>query len=661
MKRKQAIYYELAAPVYTRGSGFLIMKGCLLRQTRSAGPICRLSLQPIQDCAVKSVTICISLFDHDDHAVGEQVFFTYESPALKRDDTFGDTQEISVSEQSAASFSVYISSVVGINGETSQFEQSDAVSLTERIKLEDALSDRDLIDQFQVRYGPDCRYVRSKQEDLWFCVCGGINFRSEQSCHSCHRAKKALTDLNMESLRTEAESRLRAEAAASLADDIPKKKRFPYKAVALLLPLVLLVTLLVATIPGALRRERIYQNAVSALHAGNLRRAEELLGSLPSYRNSDDLLNYEIPYQRALLLLKDAEIERVSTDSIDPSFLFSEDAVIPRSIVLYQTAADAFSQLSGYQDCEERIEYCNSAIDEIILEQKWEVYNEASDLLENLHYVEAKTIFLSLSDYSDSEAMALESSYRKAVSLFRFLQIYDVSRIYAYFSDELSEPSILSLSSEEALRLGSGCITELRSACGEDPTDIRLEDRPSEQLVPFKDALLELFASLGDYKDSAGYPDKIEEETDYTREFFMLCSTGDLHAASRWLQNYPGDFPERNTWKSYLDLYLPYCADWTLYLGDSKLIPFSVGQNFSCTDVSSRVLLDGKTAVLRLSFGEGHSLTYDLPSELGETLFINTDSGQYGFMAAITNSDHFAYMCYSEGKLISSCEYELPE
>ena len=225
----------------------------------------------------------------------------------------------------------------------------------------------------------------------------------------------------------------------------------------------------------------------------------------------------------------------------------------------------------------------------------------------------------------------------------------------------MSEPSILSLSSEEALRLGSGCITELRSACGEDPTDIRLENKPTEQLIPFKDALLDLFNSLGDYKDAADFLYKIEEETDYTREFFMLCSTGDLRAASQWLQAYQGEFPDRNTWQHYLDLYLPYCADWVLYLGDSTLIPFSVGQSFSCDVVSTRVILDGKTAILRLSFGDSHSLTYDLPSELGETLFINTESSQYGFMAAITNSERFAYMCYSDGKLISSCEYELAE
>ena len=660
MKKKQSACFELAVPVYTRGTGLIIQKGSLLRLTKSSNPVCRLTLKSLKDCSLKSVTVSVTLYDRENNQLGEELLYTYENLELKRDNTFGESQDITSPHPSAASFTAIIHSVTTSDNQAINYSVEDSVPLTEWLKLEDALSDQDLIDQFRVRYGSDCRYVRSKQEDLWFCVCGSINFRNEQSCHTCHRARKAFTDLNMESLRAEAESRLKAESSQS-SEETRKKRRFPFKAIALLLPFILLLSLLAGTVPGALRRERIYQNAVSALNAGRLSQAEELLNEIPSYRNSDELLNKEIPYQQALNLLNDAEIERSSVPIVNSSFLFSEEADLPRSILLFQNAAEAFEALSAYRDSNDKVSYCKKSIEEIIIEQKQAVYDEACSLLESLHYMEAKSIFTSLSGYADSETMMKECAYRKAVSLFRFLQIYDVSRIYAYFSEDNSEPSILSLSSEEALRLGSGCITELRSACGEDSTDIRLEDSPTDRLVSFKDALLDLFTALGNYKDAADYPAKIEEETDYTREFFMLCSTGDLHAASRWLNNYDGVFPDREIWENYLDIYLPYCADWKLYLGDSTLIPFSVGQSFSCMDASSRVLLEDNAAVLRISFGDGNSLTYDLPSELGETLFINTESEQYGFMAAITNNERFAYMCYSDGKLLSSCEYELAD
>ena len=172
-----------------------------------------------------------------------------------------------------------------------------------------------------------------------------------------------------------------------------------------------------------------------------------------------------------------------------------------------------------------------------------------------------------------------------------------------------------------------------------------------------KDALSELFVSLGNYSDSASYPDKINEVTDYTRDFFMLCSVGDLSGAKNWLISYQGLFPDRERWLDLLEMYLPYCGNWAVYLGDAHLLPYTLGQNFAAMSISSRVILTKEEVWLRISFGEGNAYQFDLPSNYGETLFINPDLDSGIYMAALNNS-HFVYMRYnSNWELLSSCDF----
>ena len=166
-----------------------------------------------------------------------------------------------------------------------------------------------------------------------------------------------------------------------------------------------------------------------------------------------------------------------------------------------------------------------------------------------------------------------------------------------------------------------------------------------------------MFESLGDYADCVSYPERIAEQTDYTRDFFMLCSTGDLYAAREWLNSYAGDFPDRERWAGLLELYLPYCGEWDLYSGDSGLLAFTIGQNFTALSATTRVLLTRDSVLLRLSFGDGREYNIDLPSELGETLFINSDLDDGYYMAALNNR-HFVYHRYnSKWDALSSCDF----
>ena len=446
-----------------------------------------------------------------------------------------------------------------------------------------------------------------------------------------------------------------------------KTRRFQKKFLIFIIPAILLLVLLLAAAPGAIYRELHYRSAVKALHSGDLVRAEVLFSDIPLYRDSETMVHAEIPYLQAKSIMAAAEsgdksaLEAAGYTSSD----LNKDNTV--SMLLYQAALDMFRSLDDYKDSAAQAAECQAGVDrevsklkkqaeEALLQKNQEAYDRASSLLEEGAYSKAISVFRDLGSFKDSEAMVSECRYRKAVSIFHFLSSYDVTHIYASISTEADGISIFSLSAAEALRLGSGCVDELRSACGKDKTDIRLEDSPNDQLAPLKSALIELFASLEDYADCASYLDRIEEETDYTRDFFMLCSTGDLHAAQDWLYSFDGEFSDRDRWDWLLNLYLPYCGNWDLYLGDSSLLAFTVDQSFTALSVSSRVILTKDSATLRLNFGDGYAFNFDLPSNLGETLFISDlDTGYY--MAALNNG-HFVYMRYDKDwHILSSCDF----
>ncbi len=662
MKKKTEVLYSIPYPVMTEGCNLVILSGQLIRELKAGESVCLLRLLGLQDCSFRSVTVTLSFSDERGLPVGNPISYTYSAPLLKRGEPYGEAEEIAVPYDEARSFTAHISGILPEDdAEVLQFDEGAIRILSERRTLEDALGAPELAEQFRVRYGADCRYLRSEQNGLWFCVCGNINKNADRSCAVCHRAKKALTDVNLDSLRAEAGVRVKSENAVREENSKGSrtKELFNRRNCIFLLPIVLLLMLLMAAAPGAISREYRYQQAVTALEAGNYEQAETLFSHIPSYRDSKSLVSCRIPYLHAKELMDAAAAKDLS---MLPAAGYSEkdlDDYTTVSILLYTAAADIFDGLADYEDSAALAEECRISVEKECKRLKQIDYDAAMELLTQKRYSEAAVGFKALGDFSDSADMALECHYQKAVALFHFLSSYDVSRISARITTDPNEVSVFSIPKDEAHRLGSGCIAELNIACGNDPADIRLEDDPPEELQSLKDALTELFLSLGDYSDSASYPERIAEETDYTREFYMLCGAGDLSGALDWLNSYSGDFPERDRWAGFLNLYLPFCRSWSLYLGDSTLVPYSIGQTFSCNSVSTRVLLSSKSAVLRLSFGSGNKFTFDLSAALGEISFANSEMDSGIYVAYINNAGHFGFERYdSSWNSMSACEYE---
>ena len=118
----------------------------------------------------------------------------------------------------------------------------------------------------------------------------------------------------------------------------------------LLLPVVLLVILLIAAAPGAIQREHKYREAVSLLQDGNLTEAEQILSQIPTYRDSNALLNQEIPYRQAVNLFnaaKESDTSQLESAGFSDADLNKDTTV---SMLLYQAASERFVNLQDYKD-----------------------------------------------------------------------------------------------------------------------------------------------------------------------------------------------------------------------------------------------------------------------------------------------------------------------
>lgn len=578
--------FSLPGGLYASGAPVLIRAGALLYDTLSRNLLCQIKFYNLDESAVRSLTLSLQLKDSAGQEIGKEVRREYRDLQAERDAEFGQNTALLLPYRNARGFSARVIRVVFDDGTVWEDEGEPWLPTIRQKTLREAYGDEEVAAQFRVRYGIDCQFAPCEDGELWYCTCGTVNDREENSCHTCKRVRKALLSVNEDALRRECRQRLENESLREEADP-DREEAGPsfWRVLAVIVPLMLLVALIIYSAPRVLNR----------------------LVPLPV-----------IPTAAEMPAATETPVATVAPTPV--STPTPEPTLSPADL---QRAA----------------------------------YDEAAALLDTGSYSAARAAFLSMEGYGDSEQMAREAVYRKALALYGFLEQYDERGIYAYLSMDPAETSRFSLSSANALALGSPAITALRLACGGDAVDITMEDTPSEGLKPFGACVRDLFSYLGDYRDSAERLASLDVLTDYTRDFYMLLEAGDIYSAYDWLESFPGEFAGREHWLQLLNLYKPFCDDWVLYAGDPTLVPLTAGHDFSCMRLNSRVLISGDLATLRFRIPYGESeIILDLYAETGN---LNFSTGtDFFYLAVVSNVDHLAYMKYYDGTLMSSVEYE---
>lgn len=642
--------WELPAPLYAPGSPILIAGGELLEE--EGLQYCRLRLQVIDDVRIRSVTLAVQALDAAGESLGLELPHRFLGRA-GRDDVLGDREPLVLPVDGAASFRVRVLSVCPEEG-GAWTPEAPFLPLPAQETLEAHYGAEELAEQFRIRYGSDCRYAITQAEDLWLCTCGAFNRVAEGSCHRCHRVRAALEKVSVETLRTESESRarkapLRLEQA--LADRRLLRKKLMMWAAVILPVLILLVGLLIA-VPREIERKNLYEGAQWLAGIGEFDAARETYLSLGDYRDSAEMAGSGLDYLHACELRRRAEQN-------DPSALqmigrtradLNDDT--SAAMLLYEAAQREFEALGDYKDSAAQAAKSAEGLTTSRLLVQQAAYDRANTLLESGRLSEAYQAYMELGD----QELACEPVYRKAKALTEFIKRYNIRGVYASLSMEPDDMTRFSMPKDTALTLGSQSVADLLASGGEDPVELQLEDEPAPGMLPLDQAVIELLQSIRNYKDTTELLETIGFATDLTHEFFTLCENGDIYGAYDWLQQYGGSFENREAWLSDLELYMPFCADWALYLGDVTVIPLTVGHDGRCTSFRARVRIQDGVAILRLT-DIANDYSVELRTDQGSDRFVNDDNGHC--LAVVTNAGHLSYLKYNaQGTLASSCEYE---
>lgn len=580
--------FELPGGLYTSGSPVLIRAGALLRDSLSQALVCQLKFCNLESRAVRGLTVALQMLDNAGRRIGEELTCQYLDLDAKQDADFGQTTALRVPYRNARAFSARVVEVVFADRTRWQSSGEPWTPVARPQLLRDAYGDEEMATQFRIRYGTDCRYAPLEDGELWFCTCGAVNRRSENSCHRCRRVRKALLAVNTTSLRNECDKRLEQESWQNESSGSAGEKRSTGRILAVLLPSLLLLAAILYFAPRILDR----------------------IVPLPVISAS----------------------ETAPVEATEPPAPTPEPTPTPTPT---PTPVPTLSPE----------------------EQKKADFDTALALLNAGRYSDARSAFLGMKGYENSEELAREAVYRKAMALYSFIEQYDERDIYAALSMDPTVTNRLTMSTQKALDLGSPVVDTLRAACGSDLVDLTMADAPSEGLRPLANCVKDLFSYLDDYRDCADRLDSLDVLTDYTRDFYMLCEAGDIFSASNWLANYSGDFPGRDHWLQLLDLYKPYCDDWSLDSGDPTLLPLIVGNAFPAMSFNSRVILSGDTATLRFLVRNTETeLVVDFLAETGTLNFTSAD-GTYGYYALVSQVDHMAFLKYYDGAMLGGCEY----
>ena len=203
--------FELPGGLYAAGAPVLIRAGVLLRDSVTRNVIAQLKFYNLDARTIRSLKLTLVLWDGEGNMLGEELPRSYTNLRAAQDDEFGQRTALLLPYREAVSFSTWVSEVVFADGT----RWKDAGEIWEHVDrqktLAEAYGSEAMAEQFRIRYGGDCRFAPVESRGLWQCTCGIVNREDEKSCHRCHRVRRALLNVNPDSLRGECAQRLEEE------------------------------------------------------------------------------------------------------------------------------------------------------------------------------------------------------------------------------------------------------------------------------------------------------------------------------------------------------------------------------------------------------------------------------------------------------------------
>lgn len=212
MRDRYERLYALPELLYTAGSPVIIEAGALLKDNQYNSAVAQLKFKNISDTVIKAISVRIFTLDTAQRPLGEPIIFQYLDSSAKRDENFGQDVPVVLPDPVTRAFYASVKEIVFENNEVWNGSDDIWQPLPAAVPLNDFFKDSEMTKQFKLRYGSDCSVCPVQIGDLWYCTCGKINHINEFACHSCGKNANELFHVDLGSLASEKEERLRKEA-----------------------------------------------------------------------------------------------------------------------------------------------------------------------------------------------------------------------------------------------------------------------------------------------------------------------------------------------------------------------------------------------------------------------------------------------------------------
>lgn len=341
MSERFSRLFSLPENLYAISAPVVIVAGALLKDNQTRKVLAQLKLKNIGAKAIKAASVSIQPLDTVGNSLCDKITYQYLDLNIYRSGEFGTKTPIVLPNASTRSYTVSVTEVIFADNTVWKIGDGSWEALNAPATLEHFLKDHELVKQYRIKFGTDCKYEPAVQKDLWYCACGELNRKEDTMCHYCRKVASTLLPVDLNTLKKECDARVAAEqqkaAEEKAAADINAKKI--KKMAMIIIPIV--VVLIVAAV--------LISNIVK--------------------KNQE-------------------EAARLEAYNVAITYMESEQ---------YDKAINAFVELGEYRDSIQQAEKARNA------KANAEAYAAAEDLLKNGQYAQAVAGFEALGSYRDSE------------------------------------------------------------------------------------------------------------------------------------------------------------------------------------------------------------------------------------------------------------------
>ena len=295
MSERYSKLFALPENLYASGAPVVIAAGALLKDNQTGKVIAQLKMRNIGANIIKAVKVCIHPLDTVGNALGAEVEYQYLDLAAKRNEEFGAKSPISLADAATRAYSASVAEVVFTDNTVWKATDEPWEALSAPPTLDAALKDSELLKQYRIKYGTDCRYSPTVQKDLWYCVCGELNRKNETVCHHCGKSLAALQAIDISALKADRDARIVAEKQKAAEDKAAAdaKVKKTKKLAMIAAPIVVLIIIASVIISNSVKAKQeeaarldSYNSAVALLDAGQYEEAIEIFTVLGEYKDS---------------------------------------------------------------------------------------------------------------------------------------------------------------------------------------------------------------------------------------------------------------------------------------------------------------------------------------------------------------------------------------